>query len=270
VIGTLLFIGFVITSLEGALPGRIAYATGAGIMTVAPDGSDPTLVAGTGPSDTDPAWAPDASSVVYRSASGLRIAAVADGASQGQLTEGNDFSPAWSPDGTTIGFASDRGGSPLQIYLVEAGGGAPVPLRPSHIGVEEHDPSWSPDSSMLVFASGTREARELFVYDVDSGFTQITFNGADDVDPAWSPDGQSIVFASTSSGNFDIWKMNVDGSGLTPLTSGPAVDHDPAWSPDGRAIAFSRSDGATSQVVVLLLETGEESQIAEGSYPTWR
>ena len=269
VIGTLLFIGMM-AILGNSLPGRIAYATSSGIMTVAPDGSDLTLVAGTGAGDTDPGWAPDASSLVYRSASGLRLAAVADGASQGQLTEGNDFSPAWSPDGTTIAFASDRGGSPLQIYLVPAGGGEPAPLRPSHVGVEEHDPTWSPDSNMLVFASGSREARELVVYDVNSGFTQLTFNGVDDVDPAWSPDGQSIVFASTDGGNFDIWKVNVDGSGLTPLTSGPAVDHDPAWSPDGRAIAFSRSDGTTSQIIVLMLETGEESQIGEGSYPTWR
>jgi Tol biopolymer transport system component len=268
VIGTLLFIGMM-AILGNSLPGRIAYATSSGIMTVAPDGSDPTLVAGTGPGDTDPAWAPDASSLVYRSASGLRLAAVADGASQGQLTEGNDFSPAWSPDGTTIAFASDRGGSPLQIYLVPAGGGDVFPVRPSHFGVEEHDPTWSPDSSRLVFASGTRESRELFVYD-GSAFDQLTFNGFDDVDPAWSPDGQSIVFASSSSGNFDIWRVNVNGSGLTPLTSGPAVDHDPAWSPDGRAIAFSRSDGTTSQIVVLMLETGEESQIGEGSYPTWR
>jgi len=189
-----------------------------------------------------------------------------------QLTEGNDFSPAWSPDGTAIAFASDREGGVLQIYTVSVAGGEPLVLRLN--GVEEHDPSWSPDSSMLVFASGEGAARELVVFDSASGIRQITSNGANDVDPAWSPDGQFIAFASTASGDFDLWRMRPDGTDLTQLTTDPAADHDPAWSPDGRAIAFSRSEGGTSNLYVLVLETGEEIMIAGGdggaSHPTWR
>jgi len=160
----------------------------------------------------------------------------------------------------------------LQIYTMSVAGGEPVPLRLN--GVEEHDPTWSPDSSMLVFASGEGDSQELVLFDSNSGFRQLTSNGVNDVDPAWSPDGQTIAFASTASGDFDLWRMRLDGTDLTQLTTNPAADHDPAWSPDGRAIAFSRSEGGSTNLYVLVLATGEEILIVGGgagaSHPTWR
>lgn len=275
IVGGLVVIALVLASIaEEKGVGRIAYSTAAGITTVAPDGSDPRPLAGTGTGDTDPTWAPDASSIAYHSESGVRIARASDEGITAQLTEGgNDFSPAWSPDGETIAFASDRAGGELQIYLMGlADGSEPQLLRASD--VEEHDPTWSPDGSMLAFASGPRAAREIVVFDADSGFKTITSNETDDVDPAWSPDGQSIAFASTSGGDFDLWQMRPDGTELTQLTTGPAVDHDPAWSPDGRAIAFSRSEGGPSQIYVLQLKTGEAEPITGGDagagHPSWR
>jgi hypothetical protein len=272
ILGALLVIGFVLASQTEPLSGRIAYATESGIVSVAPDGSDPRHVAGTVPGDTDPGWAPDGSSIVYRSARGLVVAPVVGGSGVVQITEGNDFSPAWSPDGTAIAFASDRDNGVLQIYTMSVTGGEPVVLRLN--GVEEHDPSWSPDSSMLVFASGEGDSRELVVFDSASGFLQLTSNGVNDVDPAWSADGQFIAFASTASGDFDLWRMRPDGTDVTQLTTDPAADHDPAWSPDGRAIAFSRSEGGSTHLYVLIIETGEEILIvgsdAGASHPTWR
>jgi hypothetical protein len=255
------------------LPGRIAYATGSGITTVAPDGSDPRPVAGTGPGDTEPTWSPDAASIAYANAFGLWSVPVSDGGIEAQLFEGNLGSPDWSPDGSTIAFASDHVGGTLQIYLLNpADASNPVPLLSS--GIEEHDPTWSPDGSMIAFVSGVGDERELAVFHPTSGATLITSNAVNDVDPAWSPDGESIVFASATSGSFDIWKMRVDGSEVTQLTSGPGDDHDPAWSPDGRAIAFTRREGGAPQIYVLMLETGEELQITSGDagadQPTWR
>jgi hypothetical protein len=253
------------------LTGRIAYATGSGITTVAPDGSDPRPVAGTSPGDTDPAWAPDGTSIAYVNSLGLWRVPTDDGGGERQLFGCRCGSPAWSPDGNLIAFASDHAGGALQIYLM-AEGFEPEPLVSS--GIEEHDPTWSPDGSMIAFVGGVGDERELLVFHSDSSMTQLTSNGTEDVDPALSPDGESIVFASATSGSFDIWKMRVDGSDLTQLTTGPGVDHDPAWSPDGRAIAFTRREGGAPQLFVLMLETGEELQITSGDvgadHPTWR
>lgn len=61
---------------------------------------------------------------------------------------------------------------------------------------------------------------------------------------SWSPDGTQIAFASNRTGEFQIYRMNVDGTGLRQLTHGAGSNRWPKWSPDGRYLLFmSRRDG---------------------------
>jgi Tol biopolymer transport system component len=62
--------------------------------------------------------------------------------------------------------------------------------------------------------------------------------------PVWSPDSQQIAFVATHGKNekpfmnWEIYKVNSNGTGLTRLTDNPETDIDPAWSPDSRRIIF--------------------------------
>src|SRR5436190_9367020 len=69
--------------------------------------------------------------------------------------------------------------------------------------------------------------------------TRLTNNTASDSEPVWSPDGSQIVFTSNRPGNFEIYKMNADGTGQTRLTNKAAFDADPSWSADGTQIVFA-------------------------------
>jgi serine/threonine protein kinase/Tol biopolymer transport system component len=58
--------------------------------------------------------------------------------------------------------------------------------------------------------------------------------------PAWSPDGTQIAFSSNRDGDWDIYRVNADGSDLHNLTNRDAKsDLAPSWSPDGSQIVYA-------------------------------
>jgi Tol biopolymer transport system component len=108
------------------------------------------------------------------------------------------------------------------------------------------------NNGAVVFASTLKTAQnpegdpEIFVTRPGSGtVSQLTFNDAIDSEPSWSADGTTIVFTSSRDSNpyvnFEVYKMNADGTNQTRLTNSPGFDEHPAFSPDGTGIAFESS-----------------------------
>ncbi len=62
--------------------------------------------------------------------------------------------------------------------------------------------------------------------------------------PAASQPVPGLVFTSERDGNWEIYRMDADGSNLVRLTETDISEGGAAWSPDGRSLAFwSRRDG---------------------------
>jgi dipeptidyl aminopeptidase/acylaminoacyl peptidase len=88
--------------------------------------------------------------------------------------------------------------------------------------------------------------------------------------PAYPGANGEMAFASERDGNFELYRMNADGSDQTRLTTNPADDREPAWSPDGNKIAFvsnfeiyrMNADG-TGQVQLTHNAAGGDE------WPTW-
>jgi TolB protein len=59
--------------------------------------------------------------------------------------------------------------------------------------------------------------------------------------PPGATRSRMVAFASERDGNWEIYRVNLDGSDLTRLTDHPASDRGPWWSEDGLRIRF-RSD----------------------------
>jgi hypothetical protein len=64
-------------------------------------------------------------------------------------------------------------------------------------------------------------------------------NGFDDVHPTWSPGHEEIIFASNRDGDFEIYRMNADGTGVTQLTQNNAWDSEPHYHVFGQKIVFT-------------------------------
>lgn len=199
----------------------------------------------------------------------------------GQLTDldAGACQPDWSPDGSQLVFISPctqnkdaYDGSFL--YVVSSEGGEPQAL-----GVEGYDPAWAPDGNRIattVMEGGTRP--QIYLYDLESGsFGNLSNTSAHEFMPAWSPDGNLIAFVNTSSGQRQIYTIDINGENRQFFSrSGDRSNAYPSWTPDGLAILFVQSplSGGIPSLQIASWEEGgsargqDERALAPTSMPT--
>ena len=163
--------------------------------------------------------------------------------------------PHWKPDGSGLVFTmgklksarSTLENTETNIFLMTFAGGNEY----SQLTFDKSPkafPRWSPDSSRIAYAAMENPDDLLGKWDIwvqdlsdDSEPMRITDELSYDTYPSWSPDGKSLVFQSDRSGNWDIWRVDLDHGGARnsiQLTRSLADDGCPDWAPDGSRIAF--------------------------------
>ena len=152
---------------------------------------------------------------------------------------------ALSEAGTLVyraGSASSR------LMLVDASG------RSEPLGTELGDfvlPRFSPDGRRIVVGRGgdrwsfqRRVARDLWLFDRDSGqATRLTRNGAAS-SPSFAPDGRRIVYVQKEprQQRLEVWSLPLDGSAEASRLVAVEGSLDwPALTPDGRALVAVQS-----------------------------
>ena len=107
-------------------------------------------------------------------------------------------------------------------------------------------PSLSSDGAMFVLEASVSGNWEIYTLrregmgDGGEGLVQLTSNRDLDRMASWSPDGRHIAFISDRSGNFDVYRMNADGTHVVQITDTPEAEIHPYWSPDSRSIIYNR------------------------------
>lgn len=95
----------------------------------------------------------------------------------------------------------------------------------------------------------TKTQYDIFLFNEDGSVKeQITNDTAYNLEPCFSPDGKQIIFRSnrdrnpTSWGEFELYKINRDGTGITRLTNNPDTTknvsraNSPRWMKNGKII----------------------------------
>ena len=225
--------------------------------------------------DTDPAWSPDGTKLVYSSDKGgnllqLWIRDLATGEDR-QLTRltTQPQGASWSRDGTRIAFFDVDGmWRRAQLSVVDVVSGRVTRIHDALFG--PGNPTWSPDGRRVALAmvspystryrEGTNQV--LTVSSEGGGdkwfvpMPNLSIDSRGGCGPAWSPDGTKM--AAIYEGQLTVWPVSPAGEPLGPARKITAeLAHSPSWAGNSRHILYQSMD----RLKTVDVETGETKDV---------
>lgn len=136
-------------------------------------------------------------------------------------------------------------------------------------------PAWSPDGKKIAFYSYHDEKKTWSIHTVNrdgTGHKRLTHVKYKwDNMPTWSPDGSTIVFAreydSAKVWQYELWRMNADGSEATQLTG--LSGGGPSFMPDGRLLFHSEYSDKESEISIVDLESQHVVHLTDNDAEEW-
>jgi Periplasmic component of the Tol biopolymer transport system len=190
-----------------------------------------------------------------------------------------NLSPVWAPDGRSILYISNAGGT-RDVFQQPVAGDGKASGQPQRITTSLGS------YTISLSANGTRMAYDAIraydnIFQTNIGTVagktsdgkQVPRDNQHIEAIVLSHDGQWLAYDSDRGGNFDIYKLRVDGGDPIQLTTNSANDYAPAWSPDDRSIAFHTTRNGSRDIYTISADGNDERQVTDGPaqdfYPAW-
>ncbi|MGE4086146.1 MAG: amidohydrolase family protein [Vicinamibacterales bacterium] len=238
---------------------KVAFAA-VGDIWVMPIGGTPENLTKDRFLDTDPAWSPDGTRLVYSSDKGgellqLWVRDLATGQDR-QLTRltTQPQGATWSPDGRRIAFFDVDGmWRRAPVSVVDVATGAVTRIHDALFS--PGTPTWSPDGRRVAvamvssystrFREGTNQVLTMSSTGGDDKWyvpnPNLSIDSRGGGGPVWSPDGTKM--AAIYEGLLSVWPVSPAGEPLGPprrVTSEMA--HSPSWAGDSKRLLYQSMD----------------------------
>lgn len=174
--------------------------------------------------------------------------------------------PNWTADGQALIYNS--GGLLYRFDLAER---KPLHIDTNYVTRNNNDHVISFDGTMLAISSSSAEENVSIVYTVpiQGGKPQRVTTYGPSYLHGWSPDGKYLVYTGLRNGDFDIYRIGVEGGSETQLTTAQGLDDGPEYTPDGQFIYFNSVRSGRMQIWRMKPDGSAQEQVTDDEYNNW-
>jgi Tol biopolymer transport system component len=173
--------------------------------------------------------------------------------------------PNWSPDNKFIYFNKEG-----KIYRIALDGKIPEAVNTDFAVHCNNDHGLSADGKMLAISNHDKDGlSRIYVLPGDGGIPQLVTRKGPSYWHGWSPDSKYLVYCAERNGNFDIYKIDIDGKNEIRLTYAEGLDDGPEFSPDGKYIYFNSERTGKMKIWRMDADGGNQTQITADEFNDW-
>jgi Tol biopolymer transport system component len=175
--------------------------------------------------------------------------------------------PNWTPDGTAFIYNSKG-----RLYRFPLDIGESVPIDTGFADRNNNDHVLSFDGRMLGISHQPTETEgQSVIYTVPAsgGEPRRVTDKFPSYLHGWSLDGKWLVYTARRDGDFDIYRIPVEGGEEVRLTTAQGLDDGPEYSPDGKYIYFNSARNGTMQIWRMQPDGSDQEQLTHDELNDW-
>jgi TolB protein len=180
---------------------------------------------------------------------------------------GSFQAPNWTRDGKALIYSQEG-----RLYRFDLSSRTAEAINTGFATHNNNDHVLSFDGRMLAISNNAVEdSGASIVYTVPTtGGTpkRVTAKGPSYLH-GWSPDGRWLVYVGQRNGDFDVYKISVNGGDEIRLTSVRGLDDGPEYTPDGKYIYFNSVRSGRMQIWRMRPDGSGQQQITNDSFNNW-
>jgi Tol biopolymer transport system component len=180
---------------------------------------------------------------------------------------GSFQAPNWTTDGKALIYAQEG-----RLYRFDLDSRAAEPINTGFATRNNNDHVLSFDGRSLgISHHAVEDSGASIVYVLPStGGTprRVTAKGPSYFH-GWSPDGRWLVYTGQRNGEFDVYKIPVEGGEEIRLTTAPGLDDGPEFTPDGEYIYFNSARTGRMQIWRMRPDGSGQRQVSDDGFNNW-
>jgi len=175
--------------------------------------------------------------------------------------------PNWTPDDEALIYNHDG-----LLYRFDLATHTPRVIDTGFADANNNDHVLSFDGTQLGISHHPEEhdgASIIYTVPVEGGTpTQVTPTGPSYLH-GWSPDGQFLTYTGERNGQFDIYKIPVDGDEEIRLTDTPGLDDGSEYTPDGQHIYFNSVRSGSMEIWRMHPDGSSKEMLTDDRFNNW-